>query len=514
MVVHQGTRYRWLPPVCTLSLLWMFLPGCAGPSLKKAPQVAALLEAYQTKNAQLQAQRQQRLSQRIKELQVVKADPPDHFRVSVDLTDAALPVVVRRTLETTGISYVFDDAVLTGTVTAQFQNVPLQQALNLLLAPRGLAVVWQDSGLVISSAAAADQMHSPPTKPPDSAKEKAAPAPSASMYLELPMQYLDMETVGKFLSGLYPKNDERDTSLFYGLQIHTNTVFLRGSREQVTQAATLLRAADHEPAHVVIEALVVQFKASEIEQLGIDITNLTSGNLSNVVTNFGSLVTPAATFTFTRGAINITELSALIQALIAQDYAHLVARPYVSTLSGKEATATITRNQFIVVDKPEDGAAVTALEPIEAGVTLKITPTIMPRDTIRMIIDVEDSQFVVTGASAPGDITTEVEKSVATTVMQVENGTTIIIGGLTRHQVSRGNAGFPWLRRVPPFSWLFGNQAELMSNDEVVIYVTPYIWKPGLESPLPAPETFAVPENQGGPSRLERLGIPSSLDHK
>src|SRR5690606_19388354 len=148
------------------------------------------------------------------------------------------------------------------------------------------------------------------------------------------------------------------------------------------------------------------------------------------------------------------------------------------------------------VDRPDEGAAVTALEPIEAGVTLKITPTLMPRDLIRMVVDIEDSQFVVTGASAPGDITTEVDKSVATTVMQVANGQTIIIGGLTRHQVSRGNAGFPWLRRVPPFSLLFGNQADMTTNDEVVIYVTPYIWQPGLKSPLPAPKTFAVPEEQ------------------
>ena len=167
-----------------------------------------------------------------------------------------------------------------------------------------------------------------------------------------------------------------------------------------------------------------------------------------------------------------------------------------------------------MVDRPEEGAAVTALEPITAGVTLKITPTVMPTGMIRVVIDVEDSQFVATSASTPGNIATELEKSVATTVMQVENAATIIIGSLTRHQVSRGNARFPWLRRVSPFNLLFANQAELAINDEVVIYVTPYIWKPGLEPPLPAPDTFAIPEEQGGPSRLEKLGVPSSSDHQ
>ena len=508
---RELTPHPWLSSLCILNLL-LFLQGCASPSLKKEQQLASLLEAYQTKNAQLYARRQQRLSYGIRDLQVVKADPPYYFRVSVDLSNAALSVVVRRVLDVTGIPYVFDDAVLTGTATARFQNVPLQQALNLILNARGLAAVWNDRVLVIRNTTTASAMRSPSTEL-QGAAAMAAPAPPVLMHLELPMQYLDMETVGKFLSGLYPTDDDNGPLLSYGLQTHTNTVFLRGSGENVTQAATLLRAADHDPAHVVIEALVVQFRALEIQQLGIDITNLTAGNLSNVVTNFGSLSAPAAALTFTRGAINITELSALIQALIAQNYARLVARPYVSTLSGKEATVDITRNQFIVVNRPEEGASITALEPIKAGVTLKITPTIMPRDMIRIVIDVEDSQFVATNASTPGTVTTEVDRSVATTVMQVENGETIIIGGLARHQVSRGNAGVPWLRRVPPFSLLFGNQAEMAIHDEVVIYVTPYIWEPGLESPLPAAGTFTVPEKQGGPSRLERLGLPSSSGH-
>ena len=63
----------------------------------------------------------------------------------------------------------------------------------------------------------------------------------------------------------------------------------------------------------------------------------------------------------------------------------------------------------------------------------------------------------------------------------------------------------PWLRRVPPCSLLFGNQAELMINDEVVIYVTPYIWQPGLESPLPAPKTYYEKDLEANlPSLLDR----------
>ena len=69
---------------------------------------------------------------------------------------------------------------------------------------------------------------------------------------------------------------------------------------------------------------MVQFSSEEIEALGIDITNITAGQFSDVVSNFGSLASPAAVLTFTNSDRNITSWTATIEALVAQDYAHLV----------------------------------------------------------------------------------------------------------------------------------------------------------------------------------------------
>jgi len=315
---------RWLPPVCMLSLL-LFLVGCSTQSLKRGGEFAILEEAYRTKNAQLQARRQQALSKGIRKLQVIKAEPPDHFRVSVDLTNALLQVVVGRVLDATEIPYLFHETVLTGNVTARFQNIPLQRALNLLLDSRGLSVVWKDNVLVFRRGVAEGPVIASPAQPDDAAGEPPGPNPKATRYLEIPIQYIDMETVGNFLSSLFPNNDdEEEGSLSYGLQPHTNTVFLLGPGDQVTRAAALLRAADHAPSHVFIEALVVQFSSEEIALLGLDITNIMAGQFSNVVSNFGSLVSPAAVLTFTNTDRNITSLTATIEALVAQDYAHLV----------------------------------------------------------------------------------------------------------------------------------------------------------------------------------------------
>ncbi len=325
---------RWLPPVCMLSLL-LFLVGCTMPSLKKGGEYAVLVEAYKTKNAQLQAQRQQALSKGIRELQVIKGEPPDHFRVSVDLTNALLPVVVGRVLDATEIPYLFNETVLTGKVTARFQNLPLQLALNLLLDSRGLSVVWKDNVLVFRRGVAEGPVIASPAQPDDvagksngAAGEPPGPNPKATKYLEIPMQYIDMETVSNFLSGLFPNNDDEGGFLSYGLQPNTNTVFLLGPGDQVNRAAALLRKADHAPAHVFIEALVVQFSSEELEALGIDITNISAGQFSDVVSNFGSLASPAAVVTFINSDRNITSLTATIEALVQGHFILFISKGF------------------------------------------------------------------------------------------------------------------------------------------------------------------------------------------
>ena len=134
----------------------------------------------------------------------------------------------------------------------------------------------------------------------------------------------------------------------------------------------------------------------------------------------------------------------------------------------------------------------------------------MAQDSIRLVISIEDSQFVPTSTADPGSVTIEVFKNMGTTVMQVVDGETVIIGGLTRHRAARVNSGIPWLRHVPLLNLFFAKQTEFQSNDEVVIYLTPYILEPGMETPLVTPDAYAVPEDQGGLSRYERFGLPLS----
>ena len=96
-------------------------------------------------------------------------------------------------------------------------------------------------------------------------------------------------------------------------------------------------------------------------------------------------------------------------------------------------------------------------------------------------LTIEDSRF---GATA-GDVLLTKQRNTATTSMIVGSGQTIMIGGLnSRYRISE-KAGFPWLRHVPLLNAFAGEQGALETRTELVVYVTPYIWIPGMDVPMP-----------------------------
>lgn len=319
--------------------------------------------------------------------------------------------------------------------------------------------------------------------------------------LTLPLKYLDVNTAATLLGGLYPQGSSYSApALTYGQQPKTNTLFLYGLPDEVQKAAAVLRKADRDPLHVVIEALIVEFDSDMLEQFAADISKLSVGPYSNIITNFGSLTENALNFTYMPGANNRTELAAIINALVSVNKARLISRPYVSTLSGETANINITSDRYVVVETAQDGATITATNPVSSGITLNITPTILPDELIRMQVDVEDSQFIPTVQN----VAVEVDKNAAQTVMHVASGQAIVIGGLTLNRHTVGNSGAPWLRHIPGMNLLFADQELTRNKQEVVIYLIPYLWSPDLHPPLVEPETYGIQDEEGNTTDSEK----------
>ncbi len=248
--------------------------------------------------------------------------------------------------------------------------------------------------------------------------------------------------------------------------------------------------------------MVVEFNSDALEELGADIQNAADGAFSAINTSFGSLTQNSISFARTTGETNVTTFKAIVNFLVSQDKARLVARPYLATLSGQPANINITRDRYVVVQQAESGASVTTTAPVSSGVLMSITPYAMPDDKIRIDVNVEDSAFIPT----TGNVTVEVDKNAAQTSMLVDSGQSIIIGGLVLNQFTSSNSGFPWLRHIPIVNFLFAKQSTDLNRKEVIIYLTPKIWKPDLTSPIYEPKALTIPEDSESLTEFEKLG--------
>ena len=479
-----------------ISTILFVLAGCSNaPDIKDDKELNSLVEALVKNSDEMKKKAAERVVKGIKTLKV-EAD-----RVTADLERASVPEVVRRIFAESGRSFMLENVELHGKVSARFDRLPFLNALNLILKPILLTAQVGDDGIIGIR----------------SATEPQTEEPGAKIYTEVPLRNIDTETAIALLNGLFgdaaapaadagagPKvGGDSAGEIKYGALPTSNSLFLRGTPREIAKATQMLMKADGEVQHVVIEVLIVQYNTDALESIGAKLQEFADGRFEKVNLDFFSKDTPSRiSFSQLPGNTvnNLTKFTATINMLISTNKARLISRPYISTLSGKEANIQITTDRSVVVNAANSA---TESKSIQAGVMLKITPTVLAGGNLRMSVDVEDSQF---SDVLPAMAVSEVSKNAAKTVMQVEDGQTIMIGGMVLNRRSWGNTGFPWLRSVPILKWVFSKEDEQVNEKEVAIYVTPHIWKPEMISPLIQPDALTSKEaGKGVTDYIKRL---------
>ncbi|MHA7859085.1 MAG: type II secretion system protein GspD [Henriciella sp.] len=462
----QVVRYNLLRSLVAATLLC--LSGCiADPNLQGRQDQVALLEAYRAQTERNSAQRVQNKQDTIRRIEVTTDPRTGNALLSVDLGRANLRDVVARILDSPLLQYASEGVAVSGTVSARFEDQPLLEGLNAILASSGVYVEDINGVLTFQSGLSGDEL--------DLTSEEAA----AFVSQEVLIRHLSSEDVVTLIEELFPFADFSDEEGLTASNIQeTNSVYLAGPAFEVAQALSIIAKADRPVAHVIIEALVVDINTSSIETLGLSFEDAASGKFSiaslipgqtggNIVATFSDLASDSA------------QVTATIDFLAARNAAQVLARPYIATRSMQPASISIVDDQFVRVSTAD--TSVVSTDSITAGISMEITPAVMADDSIRIDLTLEDSRF---GATA-GEVLLTKQRNSASTSMIVGSGQTIMIGGLNSHYRISEKEGIPWLRHVPVLNAFAGKQGALERRTELVVYVTPYIWIPGMDIPLP-----------------------------
>ncbi|MEP0419701.1 type IV pilus secretin PilQ [Parasphingorhabdus sp.] len=415
-------------------------------------------------------------------------------KLSLNFQDIEVRSVLQLIADFTGLNLVASDTV-SGSITLRLQNVPWDQALDLILKTKGLDKRQIGNVLLV---APADEI---------AAREKLE-LETSKQIAELAPVRLDIIQVNYAKAADVVALIEADEELissrgFVSSDARTNTISVRETSEKLDEIRRLVSTWDVPVRQVSIEARIVRAQTNVAENLGVrwggaaydvrgdgsvisvggsqgavgEARDAANGN-NNTITFPGALAVDlgvsgqgASSFAIGWGSDDfLVDLE--LSALESDGQAEVVSQPRVVTADRQ--TAKIKSGEEIPYQEAASSGA-TSVSFKEAALSLEVTPQITPDDKIIMDLVVnQDSRGEVT-AGIPAINTNEV-----TTQVLVGNGETVVLGGIFQSEVATTTTKTPFLGDIPYLGRLFKRTEHIDERSELLIFITPKIIKSDL----------------------------------
>src|SRR5262245_34364284 len=358
--------------------------------------------------------------------------------VTLDAEDAYLPSVLKILAEKGGLNIVTGPGVTAGRLSIHLKDVPIDQAVNLVVRAAGLGYERIGNSVLVAS--------------PDMLKQETG---LSSYVVEL--KYADAVEVQQALSKL-----AADIQVDRG----GNRLIVVTSPRVISEIQAIVGRLDVPARQVMLEARVVEVSTDDTKRLGID-WDLLNRQTFIIVERTPSPSAPGTLpdeLPFVKGfprSNDITRQAKAVQAaidlLIREGNARVLANPKIATLNGKEATMLIgQRIPFVVTGTTFVSGAAAQTQSIqreEVGIKLRITPLVNADGYITTDITPEVSS--VTDFRGQNADLPVVSTRQASTTVRLKDGNSVIIGGLLSEEKTRNVTKVPILGQVPGLGPLF-----------------------------------------------------------
>ena len=277
---------------------------------------------------------------------------------------------------------------------------------------------------------------------------------------------------------------------------NTNALIITAPQDEIQNILAVIRQLDIRRAQVLVEAVIAEITEDNTQEFGINFlldgtdkdvpigfTNLggaTDGALGIAgAVSAGTLPTSlGAGLSLALGQFATGEIDFgfLVRAIASDADNNILSTPSIVTLDNEEAEIIVGSNVPFVTGQQlsaNNNNPFQTIERQDIGLTLRVTPQINDGNTIKMDIEQEVSSLSPTVVTGAADITTSV-RSIRTTVL-VEDGQTLVLGGLIDDQVTDVEERVPLLGDIPVLGHLFRFRSTTKNKRNLMVFLHPKI---------------------------------------
>jgi type IV pilus assembly protein PilQ len=424
-------------------------------------------------------------------------------KISLNFQSIDIRAVLQILADASGKNIVVSDAV-NGNITLRLQDVPWDQALDIILRTKGLATREYGNVMMVGTAG---EIAAEETAEASAQQSLAQVEPLESAFIQV--NYAK----AKDLQGLIKGSGENSMLSKRGsatVDERTNTLLVQDTNSNITAIRAMIARLDVAVKQVLIESRVViannDFTRDLGARLGYTGARLSSGSLMSTsgsingtdaintgFINGQNATPPTAPFTVpaitdrlnvnlpsapSAGSIAFSVLRGdsiidlELSALQSEGQGEIVSSPRVLTADQKPAHIE-QGVQIPYQQASASGATTTSFK--NAVLSLDVTPQITPDERIIMDLEVHDDQVGQNVQSATGGSVPSIDTRDVKTQVLVNNGDTVVLGGIYETTQNVTTTKVPLLGDLPLLGWLFRNQQTQNNKDELLIFVTPKI---------------------------------------
>ncbi len=386
---------------------------------------------------------------------------PQEMLISNVFVDMDIAMALQDIATAAGVTIIPDETVI-GIVTCTLDNVPLDRALQIVLAGTPYVVKKTPYYYLVCSG-----------------NPESALFPVVSETRRIKLNYISAQAAVGLLSTPFRAYVQAEIG---PPGTDTYTVVVTAPPLLMERISSDLKKIDRVRRQILLDARIVVMERGDLLNLGVEwgwptinaglFTNDLVGRGTGAMVDFGGKMASGLQIGYTPDATFTNSLTMALNLLAQNDEATILAKPQVLAQDGKVAEMNVMTEEYYMMTAADLAArfySYQELEKVESGTRLSITPHIGDNNDITLELAIEVSDSIPRGRGSDLPVVT---RRTSKNTVRIQNGGTVALAGLTENRTRLEKRRTPGLSDLPLLGGLFKNTNDVGASREIAVFVT------------------------------------------